>query len=125
LAIASVAIVGLQASQSRILVFARERRAGEAAAEAAAAVAADAYANELRRVARSTASPRPMPRVGEAVASAHDAALAAASDISVRNDGAPIDDVVLLCDHSAVEATVVIGRITYRAGFGASQCSPR
>jgi predicted lipid-binding transport protein (Tim44 family) len=127
LAIAAVVIGGLRLAQEQILAVAREHRAGEAAAEAATAVAADAYVAELRRVAASTASPRPQPDIPGAVSasSTRQAALQAASELSARNRGVPISDVDIRCALGNVAVSLVLNARTYRAGFAAVECSQR
>lgn len=127
LAIAAVAIGGLRLAQDRILAAAREHRAGEAAAEAATAVVADAYAAELRRVAESSASPRPTADAAGAVTAprTRENARVAASDMSLQNGAASIDDLFVRCADAAADVTVVLHGRSYRAGFGAPLCSQR
>ncbi len=127
LAIAAVVIGGLRLAQEQILAAAREHRAGEAAAEAATAVVADAYLAELRRVAASTASPRPRPDIPGVVSApgTRQAAQAAASDLSVRNGGDPISDVEIRCTLGNVDVALLLHARTYRAGFAAAECFQR
>jgi predicted lipid-binding transport protein (Tim44 family) len=127
LAIAAVVIGGLRLAQEQILAAAREHRAGEAAAEAATAVAADAYVAELRRVAASTASPRPTPDIPGVLSASgtKEAARVAASDLSVRNGGGPVSEVDIRCTFRNVDVALVLSARTYRAGFAAAECSPR
>lgn len=127
LAIAAVVIGGLRLAQEQILAAAREHRAGEAAAEAATAVAADAYVAELRRVAASTASPRPKPDIPGVLSASgtRQAAREAASDLSLRNGGGPIPEVDIRCALGSVDVALVLNARTYRAGFAAAECSQR
>jgi predicted lipid-binding transport protein (Tim44 family) len=125
--IAAVAIGGLRLAQERIFASSREHRAGEAAAEAAAAVLADAYTAELRRVAASSASPRPTPDAGRALSEpvVRESARAAASDMSQRNGGPVVAEVAVRCADGSADASIVVGGRSYRAGFHAPLCSPR
>ena len=127
IAIASVAVSGLRIAQEQILASARERRAGEAAVEAATAVIADAYTAELRRVAVSSASPRPTPDVFRAVMdpSAREAARVAATEVSLINGGPAIADTAVRCDAGLVDVSITIANRLYRAGFSGPSCSPR
>jgi hypothetical protein len=127
IAIAAVAIGGLRLAQERIFLSSREHRAGEAAAEAAAAVLADAYAAELRRVAASSAAPRPTPDVPRALRepTVRENARAAASDMSERNSGPPIAEIAVRCANGSAEAAIVVSGRSYRAGFHAPLCSQR
>ena len=125
--IAAVAIGGLRLAQERIFASSREHRAGEAAAEAAAAVLADAYAAELRRVAASTATPRPTPDAQRALNEplVREGARDAASDMSERNGGPSVADVAVRCNDGSADASIVIRGRSYHAGFRAPLCSPR
>jgi hypothetical protein len=127
IAIAAVAISGLRMAQEQILAVAREHRAGEAAVEAATAVIADAYSAELRRVALSSASPRPTPDVFRAVTdpNAREAARLAATDVSLMNGGSPIADTAVRCDAGLVDVSLTIHDRLYRAGFNVPLCSRR
>jgi predicted lipid-binding transport protein (Tim44 family) len=125
--IAAVAIGGLRLAQERIFATSREHRAGEAAAEAAAAVLADAYTAELRRVAASSASPRPTPDAPRALnePGVREGARAAASDMSERNGGPVIAEVIVRCADGSADASIVLRGRSYRAGFQAALCSRR
>ncbi len=127
LAIAAVAISGLRVAQEQIFVAARERRAGEAAVEAATAVIADAYTAELRRVASSTAAPRPTPDALRAMTDAgvREAARAAATQMSLLNGGPLIGDTSVRCAAGLVDVSLTISGRLYRAGFSGPQCSQR
>ena len=127
IAIAAVVIVGLRFAQEEILAAAKERRAGEAAAEAATAVIADAYVAELRRVASSTASPRPTPNIPTAVSapSAREGARVAASDLSARNGGDAVGEVAVRCERGSVDVALMLHGKRYRAGFPAPECFQR
>jgi predicted lipid-binding transport protein (Tim44 family) len=127
IALAAVAIGGLRLAQDRIFQSSREHRAGEAAAEAAAAVLADAYTAELRRVAASSASPRPTPDAPRALSQpgVRESARAAASDMSERNGGPPVTDVSVRCTAGSADASIVVLGRAYRAGFHAPLCSQR
>jgi hypothetical protein len=127
LAIAAVAISGLRVAQEQILAAAREHRAGEAAVEAATAVIADAYTAELRRVASSSASPRPTPDMFRAVTDrrARDAAHAAAAEVSQLNGGPTVGDAIVRCAAGLVDVSLTVSDRLYRAGFSGPLCSPR
>ena len=127
LAIAAVAISGLRIAQEQILAVAREHRAGEAAVEAAAAVIADAYTAELRRVASSSATPRPTPDVLRAMTEVEvrEAARVAATEMSLLNGGPLIPDTSVRCAGGLVDVSLTIRDRLYRAGFSGPQCSPR
>ena len=127
LAVAAAAIGGLRVAQEQILTVAREHRAGEAAAEAATSVAADAYVAELRRVAASTATPRPTPDIAGALSTSgtRESAREAASDLSIRNGGAAISEVDLRCIGGNVDVALMLKGRIYRAGFAAAECSQR
>ena len=127
LALAAVAIGGLRLAQEHFLAAAREHRAGEAAAEAATAVVADAYVAELRRVAASTASPPPTPDVVSAVSApgTREGARVAATDLSLRNGGETISEVVVRCVGGSVDIALMLRGRRYRAGFAAPECSQR
>ncbi|HET7700155.1 MAG TPA: hypothetical protein VFM06_04725 [Candidatus Limnocylindria bacterium] len=125
LAVAAVAIVGLRAAQDRIASVAGHRRAGEAAVEAATAVIADAYVEELRRALLS--EPPATPDVAGAVGDgrALESARAAASELSLRNGGTVVSSIGVRCADGAVTVSLVLSGASYRAGFAASECSPR
>lgn len=125
LAIGAVVIVGLRLSQDAVFTKARASRAGEAAVEAAAAVVADAYVAELRGAALSV--PERMPDIASAVAdpAVHEAARAAASELSLRNGGDAVTDVAISCDARGVDVRIVLAGVAYGAGFRADECSPR
>ena len=127
LAIAAVAISGLRVAQEQIFVAAREHRAGEAAVEAATAVIADAYTAELRRVASSTAAPRPTPDALRRVTDAgvREAARAAATQMSLLNGGPLIADTSVRCAAGLIDVSLTISGRLYRAGFSGPLCSPR
>ena len=127
LAIAAVAISGLRIAQEQILAVAREHRAGEAAVEAATAVIADAYTAELRRVASSSATPRPTPDVLRAMTDVEvrEAARAAATEMSLQNGGPPIGDTSVRCAGGLVDVSLTIRDRLYRAGFSGPLCSRR
>lgn len=123
LGIAAVVIAGLRLSQDAIFANGRVSRAGEAAVEAAAAVVADAYVRALREAA--FASPVRSPDVAHAVtdAAVREDARTAASDMSLRNGGAPVDDVAISCGARGVDVVLVLRGVAYRAGFKADECS--
>ena len=127
LALAAVAIGGLRLAQEHYLAAAQETRAGEAAAEAATAVVVDAYVAELRRVAASTASPPPTLDVVSAVSApgTREGARVAATDLSLRNGGEAISEIVVHCERGSVDVALMLGGRRYRAGFAAPECSQR
>ena len=127
LAIAAVAISGLRIAQEQILATAREHRAGEAAVEAATAVIADAYTAELRRVASSSAAPRPTPDVLRAITDSEvrDAARAAATEVSLLNGGPTIGETTVRCITDLIDVSLTIRDRLYRAGFSGPLCSRR
>ena len=127
LAIAAVAISGLRITQEQILAAAREHRAGEAAVEAATAVIADAYTAELRRVASSSAAPRPTPDIVRAIMdpAVREAARAAATEVSLINGGPAIGEATVRCAASLVDVSLTIRDRLYRAGFSGPLCSQR
>jgi hypothetical protein len=127
LAIAAVAISGLRIMQDRIIAVAREHRAGEAAVEAATAVIADAYTAELRRVASSTAVPRPTLNVLRAITDpvVREAARAAAAEVSLLNGGPATGDPSVRCTAALIDVSLTISDRLYRAGFSGPLCSPR
>ena len=125
IAIAAVVIGGLRIAQEQIFAVGREHRAGEAAAEAATAVIADAYVAELKRVAASTASPRPTPNVPAAVSapSVRENARLAANDLSALNRSEPVGEVSVRCERGGVDVALLLNGRRYRAGFAAPECS--
>lgn len=125
LAIAAAVIAGLRLTQDAIFARARTTRAAEAAVEAATAVVADAYVAELRRVA--LAVPRRDPDIPGALGApgVRDAARAVASDLSLRNGGAVVDDIGISCGDRGIDVTIVVAGVRYRAGFRADECFQR
>ena len=123
LGIAAVAIAGLRLSQDSILARARVSRAGEAAVEAATAVVADAYVAELRRAALAREAPDVVNALADPAVS--EGARTAASELSVRNGAAAVDQVTITCGASGVGVVLVLDHVTYEAGFEADECSRR
>lgn len=113
LAIAATAVIGLRAAQERIVVATRAQRAGEAAVEAAAQSVADFYAARPAAARELVVDPRVLER-----------ARAAAEELARENGAGGVDQVQLTCNGKRIEARLVLGGFSHRAGFSAPECSP-
>jgi hypothetical protein len=113
LAIAATAMIGLRAAQERLVLATRAQRAGEAAVEAAAQSVANFY------VARPAAARELVadPRVLESVR-------VAAEELARENGARGVEQVQLTCNGTRIEARLVLGGYSHRAGFSAPECSP-
>jgi hypothetical protein len=121
IAIAAVAIVGLDSVQRRIAASVQHDRAGEAAVEAAASALADAYVLRSRAGTFGRAEVDALLRDDAAVR----AARASADDLSRRNGGGLVTGVTASCREGRVEVSVVLEGSTHRAAFSAPECSRR
>jgi hypothetical protein len=113
LAVGVVALVGLRLAQDRVVHGAHIQRAGEAAVEAAAQSLADAYATRSVSAREVAADPGTV-----------EAARAAASLLAGLNGATGVQDLVVVCANSRMEARLVLEGYTHRAGFTAPECSP-
>lgn len=114
LGIAATVIVGLRAAQDRIVLSAREQRAGEAAVEAAAQSVADTYAARPAAARELVLDPRVI-----------EAARVAAEELARENGGESVDRVELSCAGDRIEARLVLSGYSHHAGFRAPECSRR
>jgi hypothetical protein len=112
LAIAATAVIGLRAAQDRIVAGARAQRAGEAAVEAAAQAVADIYAARPTEARELVADPRVV-----------EAARVAAEELARENGDRGVEQVQLICSGKRIEARLVLGGYSHRAGFSAPECS--
>jgi hypothetical protein len=112
LAIAAAAVIGLRAAQDRIVAGARSQRAGEAAVEAAAQAVADIYAGRPMEARELVVDPRVV-----------EAARVAAEALARENGGRGVEQVQLMCSGKRIEARLVLGGYSHRAGFSAPECS--
>ena len=112
LAIASTAVIGLRAAQDRFVAGARAQRAGEAAVEAAAQAVADVYAARPTEARVLVVDPRVI-----------EAARVAAEELARENGGRGVEQIQLMCSGKRIEARLVMGGYTHRAGFSAPECS--
>jgi hypothetical protein len=113
LALAATTIVGLQAAQDRILLDARERRAGEAAVEAAGTALADALLGSTGSLEEFVADPLVIER-----------ARAAANSLSAVNGGAPVYDLTIGVGTQTIDVALRMGIHLHRASIGTA-CCPR
>ena len=113
LAIAASAVIGLRAAQERVVVDARNQRAGEAAVEAAAQSVADVYVVRRASARELVVDPRVLEN-----------ARVAAEELALENGARGVEQVRLLCDGVRIEARLVLAGHTHRAGFSAPECSP-
>ena len=112
LAIAAAAVIGLRAAQGRIVLDARNQRAGEAAVEAAAQSVADVYALRPASAKELVVDPRVVEN-----------ARAAAEELARENGGRGVEQVRLSCDGLRIEARLVLAGHSHHAGFSAPECS--
>jgi hypothetical protein len=115
LAIAAATIVGLRATQDRILADARERRAGEAAIEAAGAALADA---QIELIAPGRAEIEALvtdPLVIERSRRAADA-------LSAANHGPATTELVIGVGPRTIEIALSVGAHRQRAAIEISCC---
>ncbi len=113
LALAATTIVGLQAAQDRILLDARERRAGEAAVEAAGTALADALLGSTGSLEELVADPLVIER-----------AEAAANSLSAANGGLPVHDLTIGVGTQTLDVSLRMGAHLHRASIGTA-CCPR
>ena len=116
--VAAASVTAIRAAQDMLVENAHVHRAGEAAVEAAAAAVADAY------VARGDLSPKGVRALVADVDVVH-RARTAANELAHANGAAPIESLALSCDDGRIEAHLELRRYPHRAGFAASECSPR
>ena len=115
LGIAAATIVGLRATQDRILADVRERRAGEAAIEAAGAALADA---QIELIAPGRAELEALvtdPLVIERSRRAADA-------LSVANGGPPTADLVISLGPRTLDIALSVGAHRQRAAIETTCC---
>jgi hypothetical protein len=115
LAIAAATIVGLRATQDRILADARERRAGEAAIEAAGAALADAQVELIAPIRSGLEALVTDPLVIERSRRAADA-------LSAANGGPPTGDIVISLAPRTLEIALSVGAHRQRAAIEMSCC---
>ncbi|HEV2249090.1 MAG TPA: hypothetical protein VGT60_01095 [Candidatus Limnocylindria bacterium] len=113
LALAAVTIVGLEASQERILADARERAAGEAAVEAAGAAVADALLGATVALDAIASDPLVIER-----------ARAAADGLSAANGSVPARDLTISVGAGALDVALTVGAHRQRVSIGTA-CCPR
>jgi hypothetical protein len=113
LAIAASAVIGLRAAQERVVSDARSQRAGEAAVEAAAQSVADRYTLRPASARELVVDPGVLEN-----------ARAAAEELARENGARGVEQVRLSCDGVRIEARLVLGGHSHRAGFSAPECSP-
>jgi hypothetical protein len=113
LALAATTIVGLQAAQDRILLDARERRAGEAAVEAAGTALADALLGSTGSLEELVADPLVIER-----------AQAAANSLSAANGGVAVYDLTIGLGTQTLDVALRMGTHLHRASIGTA-CCPR
>jgi hypothetical protein len=113
LAIAAAAVIGIRATQERLVLNARAQRAGEAAVEAAAQSVADLYR------ARPAAAK-------ELVLDLHvvETARVAAEELARENGDRGVEQLQLMCNGKRIEARLVLNGYSHHAGFNAPECSP-
>ena len=127
LGIAAATIVGLRATQDRILADARERRAGEAAIEAAGAALADAQVALILGLRDASGRPRSLARRTEITALVADpavaeAALGAAREIAAENRAGAPTDLSIRDAGPAIEVILTVDRHRQRVAIGAACC---
>ena len=113
LALAATAVIGIRAAQDRIVMGARAQRAGEAAVEAAAQAVADLYAARPAAARELVVDLRVI-----------ETARVAAEELARENGGQAVEQVQLRCAGGRIEAWLVLGGYSHRAGFSAPECSP-
>lgn len=113
LAIAATAVIGLRAAQERIVTSTQVQRAGEAAVVAAAQSVADFYAARPAAARELVIDPQVL-----------ESARAAAEELARENGARGIEQVELICNGTRIEARLVLGGFSHRAGFSAPECSP-
>lgn len=129
LGIAAVTIVGLRAAQDRILIDARERRAGEAAVEAAGAALADAEVRFSASVRDEDGRPRAVPSRAELDGFVSDPLViervrAAADELSVANGSGAVRDLALHVSIRTIEVALAVGSHRQRASIDIRCCPP-
>lgn len=129
LGIAAATIVGLRAAQDRILMDARERRAGEAAVEAAGAALADAQVTFLASLRDEAGQSRAMPSRAELDRFVSDPlvlerARAAANELSVANGSGTVSDLSLRAWTRTIEVALALGPHRQRAAIESRCCRP-
>ena len=113
LALAATAVIGIRVAQDRIVMGARVQRAGEAAVEAAAQAVADLYAARPAAARELVVDLRVI-----------ETARVAAEELARENGGQAVEQVQLRCAAGRIEAWLVLGGYSHRAGFSAPECSP-
>jgi hypothetical protein len=129
LGIAAATIVGLRAAQDRILVDARERRAGEAAVEGAGAALADAEVAFLASLPAEAGGPRIAPSRAELERLIADPRVvarvrAAADDLARANGGGAVSDLSITASSRTVEISLALGSHRQRASIDSRCCRP-
>ncbi len=129
LGIAAATIVGLRAAQDRILVDARERRAGEAAVEAAGAALADAELAFRASLRDEAGGPRAMPSRSELDAFLSDPLLVerirgAADALAAANGGHAVKNMTVRAVKGSIEVALVLGSHPQRASIDSRCCRP-
>lgn len=129
LGIAAATIVGLRAAQDRILMDARERRAGEAAVEAAGAALADAQVVFLASLRDEAGQPRALPSRAEIDGFVSDPlvverARVAADLLSVANGSGAVSDVSIHARPRTIEIALALGSHRQRASIESRCCRP-
>lgn len=129
LGIAAATIVGLRAAQDRILMDARERRAGEAAVEAAGAAVADAQVVFLATLRDEAGQPRGMPSRAELDGFVSDPlvverARAAAGELAGANGGGTVSGFSIHAWTTTIEIALALGPHRQRASIDSRCCRP-
>ncbi len=129
LGLAAATIVGLSAAQDRIVVDARERRAGEAAVEAAGAALADAELAFRASLRDEVGGPRTMPSRSELDAFLSDPLLvervrSAADALAAANGGERVNSVTVRAVRGSIEVALVLGSRPQRASIDSRCCRP-